>query len=111
MRTLFDIDSIDIFSKMHTELSYCADQLNAKDGGSVRRALINGGAAINRIKQASKSNQCGYRIERRYDNIDGHIWIEVISDCGENFEFENNKYMYFDFCPYCGRPMKKGSKS
>jgi hypothetical protein len=102
-----DVESLPIFKRVLLELSYCAEQLKSKEGGSVKRAIRDGKAAINRIERIGKGESCGYRIERRYSQESGHIWLEVLSDCGEDFEFEDDRYRYFDFCPYCGRPMKK----
>jgi hypothetical protein len=54
-----------------------------------------------------KEKTCGWRKERRENNESGHVWNEVLSDCGEDLEFDNEQYKYFNFCPYCGGKMRE----
>jgi rRNA maturation endonuclease Nob1 len=54
---------------------------------------------------------CGWSLHRRNSIESGHIWIEVLSDCGEGFEFYNDQHEYFNFCPYCGGEMLRAKAS
>ena len=35
----------------------------------------------------------------------GHVWIEVVTACGEDVDTDNNQENFWDFCPYCGGEM------
>ena len=95
-------------SELYDTLKEVTDQMHNEGNGEYTIPAWFARSLYDILENNERENKtCTYRIERRTNNESGHIWLEVLSDCGESFEFENDAYRYFNYCPYCGGSMKE----